>query len=166
MTPEVEYLFDIRYAPLPPREPARGRGETSAVIGADGHGCHVLVLDDEAAIVEILCEVLEDEGCRVTGFGTPPAVEEVARLAPDLIILDLIFGGQNAGLGFLAMLRSSPATAAIPVVVCTALTDPGIASALAQLRPEVRVLTKPFDIDEVGGFVRSAVGVRESGWTV
>lgn len=129
------------------------------MMNPNGRTRHVLVLDDEPAIVEILIEVLGDEGCRVTGFVAPPPVEEVARLAPDVIILDLVFGGHNSGLGYLAMLRSHPLTAAIPIVVCTALTDPEIVSALARLRPEVQVLTKPFDIDVVGGFVRSAAEV-------
>ncbi len=162
MTPEVGYLLDAHSMLPPPRSRALASGEYPAVIGLDGYGCHVLVLDDEPAIVDILSEVLADEGCRVTGFGSPPSIEEIAPLAPDLIFLDLVFGSQSSGLGFLTMLRSHPATAATPVVVCTALTDPATVSALAGLRPEVRVLTKPFDIDEVGGLVRSAVGVRES----
>jgi CheY-like chemotaxis protein len=153
--PASEHVLDIRYA-LPAL--VRASSEESKVMSPNGRARHVLVLDDEPAIVEILSEVLADDGCRVTGLGSPPPVEEIARLAPDVIILDLVFGGHNAGLGFLAMLRSHPATAATPVVVCTALTDPGIVSALAQLRPLVRVMTKPFDIDAVSGFVHTAAG--------
>jgi len=158
VTAAIEELVDTRFGLPPPRGPEPTVRKDIPMSGHDGWSRHVLILDDEPAIVEILTEVLTDEGCRVTGYAAPPPVEEVARLAPDLIILDLVFGGRNTGLGVLATLRAHPATSATPILVCTALADPSISAAPGQPRPEVQVITKPFDIDALAAAVRCALG--------
>jgi CheY-like chemotaxis protein len=104
--------------------------------------------------------VLADDGCKVTGFRTLPPLDEVARLIPDAIILDLVFSGQTTGVDFLVALRADPATVAIPVVICTALTGEHVVSALPDLLPAVAVLTKPFDLDAIVRVVRDAIRAR------
>jgi CheY-like chemotaxis protein len=127
-------------------------------LGAGPCDRHVLVVDDEPAIGEVLHELLQDEGWRVTTRPAPPTIEEIGELRPDVIVLDLIFGGANAGSPFLAALRARATTAAIPVVVCTA--------ALEQMRllqgigPDgLGVVAKPFDLDEI---VWAVTAARES----
>ena len=42
------------------------------------------------------------------------------RVKPELVILDLIFGAEKVGWQLLDKMRLNRATAAIPVIVCTA----------------------------------------------
>jgi CheY-like chemotaxis protein len=154
----AEHRVDLRR--VPPAPLAASHPVPRLPPSADGHRpCHVLVLDDESTIVEILHlhEVLADDGCKVTSFRTLPPLDEVAHLTPDAIILDLVFGGQATGVGFLVALRADPATAAIPVVICTALTGERVVSALPEPQLAVPVLTKPFDLDAIVGVVRDAI---------
>jgi CheY-like chemotaxis protein len=152
----AEYLVDVRCWPPALADPTQTVHRLP--VSADGHRpCHVLVLDDESTIIEILHEVLADDGCKVTSFRTLPPLDEVARLTPDAIILDLVFGGQATGVDFLVALRADPATAAIPVVICTALTGERVVSALPEPQLAVPVLTKPFDLDAIVGVVRDAI---------
>jgi CheY-like chemotaxis protein len=118
---------------------------------------HVLVVDDERVILDIFRELLADEGCDVTGLGSPPSCDEIVCLAPDAIILDLVFGGCVTGLGLLRALRGNPKTASIPIIVCTALANPGVATALAASETPVPVLPKPFDLDDAIAAIRMAL---------
>jgi CheY-like chemotaxis protein len=124
-------------------------------IGAESCDRHVLVVDDEPTIGEVLREMLQDEGWRVTTRVAPPTVEEIGELKPDVIVLDLIFRRANAGLPFLAELRARP-MAAIPVVVCTAAQEH--LRLLDGMAPEgLGVVVKPFDLDEM---VRAVTAAR------
>ena len=124
---------------------------------------HVLVCDDDYALRMIFREVLTDEGYEVTVQASICAdLDEVARLAPDLIVLDLIFNGQPAGFEFLRMLKTDPATKAIPVLVCTAsagLTE----EILGHLTTwECASVTKPFELDDLIAAIRECLGQTEA----
>ena len=111
---------------------------------------HLLVVDDVAAILELYRDLLEHEGYRVSVASAPPTEpDDVARLASDLIILDLVFRAEELGLRFLERLELDGPTAAIPVVVVSAAAR---ALKVAEDRfapPVVAALAKPFDIDEL-----------------
>jgi CheY-like chemotaxis protein len=124
---------------------------------------HILVCDDDAVLREIFCEILVDEGYDVT---VEPvlceSMDDVIRLAPNLIVLDLIFGGQPAGLDFLRRLKANPATRSIPVLVCTAaggLTEE-IQRQLTEW--ECASVTKPFNIDDLVTAVRECLKETEA----
>jgi CheY-like chemotaxis protein len=109
---------------------------------------HILVCDDDQALRQIFHDVLAEEGYRVTVRGTICAdLAEVQGLAPDLIILDLIFGGAPEGLAFLQRLKAMPATMNIPVLTCTAATilDEAMHQQLTTLG--CAAIAKPFDLD-------------------
>jgi two-component system response regulator MprA len=124
----------------------------------------VLVCDDDAAHREIFREILIDEGYDVTVEAVLcESMDDVIRLAPDLIVLDLIFDGQPAGLDFLRLLKAAPATKSIPVLVCTAaggLTEE-IQRQLTEW--ECASVTKPFDIDDLVAAVRECLDKAEIG---
>jgi DNA-binding response OmpR family regulator len=143
---------------LPPRGEQTAVLRVSTVTSADRvRRRHVLVVDDEPAILNIFGEMLADEGCRVTGLASVPTPREIASLAPDAIVLDLVFDGRTSGLELLRELRRDAATAVIPIVVCTALTDPCIAVSLGELAVPTPVLTKPFDLDDAIAVIRLAL---------
>jgi DNA-binding response OmpR family regulator len=79
---------------------------------------HVLVVDDEPMVREVITSYLEREGYRVTGVVDGAAALrwlEVGR--PDLVVLDLMLPAVD-GLSVLAELRASPSSP--PVIVVTA----------------------------------------------
>jgi two-component system response regulator MtrA len=111
---------------------------------------HVLVMDDTPAILELLQELLEEEGYRVTTCRERLDLPQIHAVHPDVIMQDLLFAGvRETGTQFLTAARLDPALAHIPIILCTAATrvvqDEGMAEQLRQLR--VRVVLKPFDID-------------------
>jgi CheY-like chemotaxis protein len=86
------------------------------------------VIEDDVPILTLFGRSLELAGLRVTSREAPdcePA--EIASLAPDAVVLDLLFdphrrrfGSADLGGPFLDRLKADPTTAAIPVVVCSA----------------------------------------------
>ncbi len=120
---------------------------------------HVVVINDEQAMLRLYRDLLEDEGYRVSTLTYPMAeLGDIQILAPDLLVLDMMFGGEDRGWTFLQQLRLDRQTAALPVIVCTAavrllrdvedyLTEMGIG-----------VVRKPFDLDPFLAEVRRRLG--------
>ena len=113
---------------------------------------HVLVMDDTPLILELLQELLEDEGYRVTTSQDVLDLPQIRAMQPDMIMQDLRFAGvRDTGGQFLAAARRDPELAHIPIILCTAATrevqDEVMAEQLRRLR--VRVVLKPFDINEL-----------------
>ena len=103
----------------------------------------VLLVEDEESLRRVMKDLLEREGFVVYEAGDGViALDEVDRLAPDLVVLDLNLPRLD-GYGVLSHLRARPATQKLPVIVLTAKGDE---------ESEVRVfeygasdyLTKPF----------------------
>ena len=108
----------------------------------------ILVIDDNPTLVALYCDLFEDEGYEVVFQSTPqfdPAT--IAQVAPDLIVLDLLFDGHLIGWGALQALKLQPATSSIPVVVCSAATKYMDALQPAFSTLGVEVLTKPFQLE-------------------
>ncbi len=81
---------------------------------------HVLVVEDEEDIQELIEYNLAREGYKVSSaFTGEDAVEMARRQAPDLVILDLMLPGMD-GFEVCKALRSDPKTAHVPVVMLTA----------------------------------------------
>ena len=81
---------------------------------------HILVVDDEEDILELVRFNLEREGYRVTC--TPSgenAIQTATQKLPDLIVLDLMLPGVD-GLEVAKFLKNEPKTREIPIVMLTA----------------------------------------------
>ena len=103
----------------------------------------VLLVEDEEPLRRVMKDLLEREGFIVNeAVDGVVALDEIDRLAPDLVVLDLNLPRLD-GYGVLSHLRARPATQKLPVIVLTAKGDE---------ESEVRVfeygasdyLTKPF----------------------
>lgn len=82
----------------------------------------VLVVDDEAHIVELIKFNLEKEGYAVlTAFDGYTAVEKACAEGPDLIVLDIMLPGID-GFEVCRRLRAYPATASLPIIMLSART--------------------------------------------
>jgi DNA-binding response OmpR family regulator len=81
---------------------------------------HVLVVDDEPQIVEIVRDYLTDAGYRVsTARSGDDALRHVRSITPDLVVLDLGLPGTD-GLDVARTLRQS---SDVPIIMLTARTD-------------------------------------------
>jgi CheY-like chemotaxis protein len=121
-------------------------------VPGDGHRPHVVVIDDTREILELLQELLEEEGYRVTPCPELLDVAHIKALRPDVIVQDLLFAGtQEAGWKLLTLARLDPDLAQIPIVLCTAalnvVRDAEMAEKLRQLG--VHVVLKPFNLAEL-----------------
>jgi signal transduction histidine kinase/DNA-binding response OmpR family regulator len=101
----------------------------------------VLVIDDEAAVRDLMQRFLTREGFRVV---TAPSGEEGLRrareLRPDAITLDVMMPGMD-GWAVLSALKADPSVADIPVVMLTIVDDKNLGYALGASD----YLTKPID---------------------
>jgi len=122
----------------------------------------ILVVNDTQDILDLFRRLLEEEGYEAVLSGSPvQQVSEIERINPDLVILDFIFGGEKFGWQMLQMLKMQHSTAKIPVIVCTA--------AVAIVREQegyltskgIRVIYKPFDIDELLDSVKQALNLSD-----
>jgi CheY-like chemotaxis protein len=111
-----------------------------AAMSADGRQPHILVINDTQEILDLMQELLEDEGYRVTTSLALLDIEKVKALAPDVMVQDLLFEGtQELGWKFLTLVRR---TAAVRTV-----NDPEMAEQLD--RQGIRVVLKPFTIESL-----------------
>ena len=84
---------------------------------------HVLIVDDEEDICELVAYHLERDGPDTTSVGTGEAAIASAGKKPySLIILDLMLPGIS-GLEVARRLKQDPATDAIPIIMLTARSD-------------------------------------------
>jgi len=119
---------------------------------------HILVVNDTQDILEIFRLLLEDEGYKVTLSSFPlQKVGEIMRLNPDLIILDVVFGEEKLGWQMLQLLKMQPATAVIPVIICTA-SEKSVREMEGYLvSKDILVVYKPFELHDLLAAIAQAL---------
>ncbi|HET8631477.1 MAG TPA: response regulator [Thermomicrobiales bacterium] len=108
----------------------------------------IAVMNDDTAFLDLMHELLTGEGYRCFICKESDRVyATIKERRPDLVILDIRMGSPEAGWTALEILRLDPATAHIPVIVCSADTPflHAKEEALRALRCDI--LEKPFDLD-------------------
>ncbi len=104
----------------------------------------ILVVEDEQDILELLTFNLTREGYEVTGISNgEQALRDIPRLQPHLVLLDLMLPDVD-GLEICRILRSSQATAKIPIIMITAKGEPSDVVLGLQTGAD-DYLAKPFD---------------------
>lgn len=122
----------------------------------------LLVVDDDRVNVELLCDLLEALDYRAVGaLGGEAALRAVVEHGPDLVLLDVMMPGMN-GYEVCRRLKADPATAGIPVVFVTALSDSedrvkGIEAGGDDF------LTKPFNRPVLVARIRSLLRLKAAG---
>lgn len=108
----------------------------------------ILIVDDDSDLVELLESALSSAGYATDWVNTgEDALRQARHVSPDLVLLDLMLPKMN-GYNVCELLRSDPATAAVPIIMMTAL--PGAFPRLAGLEMGVEAyINKPFEVSEL-----------------
>lgn len=104
---------------------------------------HILAVDDEEDILELVEYNLAREGYQVTCADTGEQALSIARAElPDLLLLDLMLPGVD-GLDVCRLLKNDPRTAHIPIIMLTAKSEePDVVTGLEMGADDY--ITKPF----------------------
>jgi type II secretory ATPase GspE/PulE/Tfp pilus assembly ATPase PilB-like protein/ActR/RegA family two-component response regulator len=166
--PEDEEPASAPSAPEPPRRRSSSRQSVPVALSGEAFELadeasvkrpaakRILLVEDEESLRRVMKDLLEREGFVVFEAGDGVfALDEVDRLAPDLVVLDLNLPRLD-GYGVLTHLRARPATQKLPVIVLTAKGDED---------SEVRVfeygasdyLTKPFRARALSARIHSLI---------
>src|SRR3989441_16311 len=146
----VSTHFDLPEEQAPPARRSGAHGEPAA---------KVLLVDDEDSLRKVMRDLLERDGYVVTeARDGVQALDQVDRVGPDIIVLDLNLPGLD-GYGVLSHLRSRPATANIPVIVLTAKGDEDNEVRVFELGAD-DFLTKPFRARALSARLEAVLGRR------
>lgn len=123
------------------------RGRSGPVAGA-GVGRHLLIVDDDDRIRELLKEYLARQGYRVTGAAHAAAARRLMELIEfDLVILDVMMPGES-GLELTTWVRGKAQLSKTPVLLLTARGEPS--DRIEGLsRGADDYMSKPFDPQEL-----------------
>lgn len=112
-----------------------------------GYGKTVVVVNDSPELLELAEMLLRDEDfdVKVAQVGTG-ALALIRTTRPDLVILDVRLPDVS-GWDILQALRLDPATARLPVLVCSAAVQELRALETQLARMRVDILIKPFALD-------------------
>jgi CheY-like chemotaxis protein len=107
---------------------------------------HILVVDDDAAIRNVVADILELSDFQVrTASNGAEALDRLRLDPPAAVLLDLMMPVMD-GREFLRRVRSEPMWASLPVVIMSAARD---ASLLVGEMDAQAFLPKPFELDTV-----------------
>lgn len=117
----------------------------------------VLVVDDDEVVRSTLSRLLGRLGCRTRQAADgATGLQEIAREAPDLVLLDLLMPEMN-GPEFLRALRVTHPD--LPVVIVTGYPDGELMHEAARHGP-LLLLAKPVELDQLERTVRAVLGIR------
>lgn len=119
----------------------------------------IAVVNDDPTFIELVRELLEDEGYATTAYREgPAAVAFLQATTPDLLVLDIRLEQPEGGWALLEALRADPRTRRLPVIVCSA-DLPFLRRRAAELEAYgCAVLEKPFQITRLYTLVAMMLG--------
>ena len=121
---------------------------------------HILIVNEEEELRDLMQTILQSKGGYKVSQGTykPAMLPWIEELKPDLVISDVTFGEETFGFELVDKLKLNPATAHIPVILCS-----GAIVALRERQTylaekNVGVLYKPFEVDDLLAAVKHMLG--------
>ena len=122
---------------------------------------HIMVIEDEADILELLTYNLTREGYEVTGIGNgEQALRDIVLRKPSLSLLDLMLPGVG-GLEICRLLKAKPETATIPIVMVTARGEESDIVTGLELGAD-DYIAKPFNMKVLIARIHAVLRRRES----
>jgi CheY-like chemotaxis protein len=116
----------------------------------------ILILDDDAVIRGLLCEVLRDEGFQVVAGESLAELLSVAPKHADVLITDLLVNFEPVGFEAIENIRRA-IRADLPAIICTAALKQSEDWKSEIARLDAHLLLKPFTIDELLETVNQAL---------
>ena len=127
---------------------------------SDAAARHILVVNDSEEIIELFRDILDAMGHRVTATSyAPDSLNDVVTIAPDLVIMDLVMGGEKHGWQLAQKLRMSRQTETIPIIICTAASDHVREQEGWLTAQGIKVVLKPFGIEDLERAVTKALAL-------
>ena len=111
----------------------------------------VVLVQDNKEILEIMDQVLEEEGFDVTASLTTDPVDRIDEIEPDVVIVDDYIKGDKRGSEVIKQLKSDPETEDVSAVLTST------SNKLPQQAQECKAddyIEKPFDIDHMINVVK------------
>lgn len=106
----------------------------------------VVLVQDNKEILEIMDQVLEDEGFDVIGSLTTKPIENIDQIDPDIVIIDDHIKGSVKGSQVIKELKSDPETEDISAILTS--TSNNLPLEAAECKAD-DFIAKPFGIDEM-----------------
>jgi adenylate cyclase len=114
---------------------------------------HILVVDDDPDIIEVLSHVLERRGYRVrTAENGREGIELARQSIPSLVLLDLMMPVMT-GIEFLEEVAKDETLAGVPIMVMSAWAEEG-----ARFKNVSAVIRKPFDLRQLLDRIEDCLG--------
>ena len=121
----------------------------------------ILIVDDQPTNIQTVGAHLTAAGFDVMpALSGEQAMQRIGARLPDLILLDLLMPAMD-GFEVLALLRKDPKTAALPVIVLTAMHDRELL-VRAFTSGAVDYVTKPFVVEELLARVRTHLELKRT----
>jgi len=114
----------------------------------------VVLVQDNKDILDIMDQVLDEEGFDVTASLTTEPIEKIDDIEPDIIVIDDHIKGTKKGSEIINELKSDPETEDIPAVLTST------SNKLPQQAEDCNAddyIEKPFDIDHMVEVVKKNV---------
>ena len=122
----------------------------------------LLIVDDEPQVRKLLETLLQYEGYHTLSVGSgEEALALVAEQPPDLIMLDIMMPGMD-GYAVANQLKDNPATANIPIIMLSALSEPSARLSGLQTGAE-EFISKPVERVELWLRVRNLLRLKSYG---
>ncbi|HEV2529131.1 MAG TPA: response regulator [Thermomicrobiales bacterium] len=124
-----------------------------------GQRKHVFVVNGSPEFLDLLRELMQEEGYNVTTTNfVPRTFDQIRALEPDLIVIDIVIG-QIVGWDLLVQLQHEATTSDVPVLIAS--TDPHLLERAESVRlhfPNTRFIGKPLDLDALLGMINDLIG--------
>jgi DNA-binding response OmpR family regulator len=121
---------------------------------------HLLVVEDDPEMRDLLRKVLEKEGYTVSvAPGTREAIASLSEARFDLVVTDLVMPG-NGGLEILRVIREG--NPGLPVIIITAFGDWGSYSQALEMGAAA-FISKPLRMAELIAAIHAALAGRGAG---
>jgi DNA-binding response OmpR family regulator len=120
----------------------------------------VFIVDDDTEFLALMRALLASEG--EFEVITHPRAEDaqplIARVCPDLVVLDLVTNRQERGWALIEELRADGATARVPIVLCSAAVRSLDMRAGWLAERGIAVVAKPFELDDLMAAIWRGLG--------
>lgn len=148
---------------MPPRmsivDERKARTEPDATGGEHRSQPLMIVVDDDVATLDLLCEIAAEAGWFALGFTRLGSFRAALdRERPSLLIIDDDLPDGRGG-DLARELREDPRMANVPVLVCTAAHP----MRQAEIGAWAPVIAKPFDLGEIEAVLDHAARARGDG---